>query len=140
MGGRAVTAPSWGRCVSCCVQRGPPFLHQSHSIQKSTCMDFFPRPASWTPIWCWISCVATGFLKASGSVARASPTAWSSRSSGRGEWRAFSGGATSLFTLSWGPLCHAPREEGLLFCCLNASYHVGFRSQSLWGPGAVCSN
>lgn len=35
------------------------------------------------PIWCWISCVATGFSKASGSAVRASPTVWSSRSSGR---------------------------------------------------------
>lgn len=46
---------------------------------------FVSRLANWIPTWCWTSCAATGFSRASASAARASPTVWSSRSSGRGE-------------------------------------------------------
>lgn len=43
------------------------------------------RRGSWTPGWCWTSCAVTAFWRASASVARAFPTASSSRSSGSGE-------------------------------------------------------
>lgn len=43
------------------------------------------RRGSWSPSWCWTSCAATASWRASASVARASPTASSSRSSGNGE-------------------------------------------------------
>lgn len=70
--------------VSC--RGGCPSLHQflGAEVRAGACI-FLPRLASWTPIWCWTSCAATGSSRASESAARASPTAWSSRSSGRGE-------------------------------------------------------
>lgn len=49
------------------------------------------RRGSWTPGWCWTSCAVTAFWRASASVARAFPTASSSRSSGSGERHGWGG-------------------------------------------------
>lgn len=63
-----------------------PFSHEllGTVVSPSTCA-FLTRLANWTHTWCWSSCAAMVSSRASVSAARAFPTEWSSRSSGRGE-------------------------------------------------------